>query len=158
MFALTFDLDGIDELERAAKDADDVLLLGVLSAVTEGAERGESEAKANHPYQDRSGTLTNSIGSNVEVEGSGATAILSARTPYASYVEGGTKPHDIRAQAGGVLAWHGPNGPRFAREVHHPGTQPLPFMQPAAEVAARYITDYIEARVLPAVGAELTRG
>lgn len=44
---------------------------------------------------------------------------------FAALVEAGgrTKPHEIKAAEGGVLAWQGPSGTLFARRVKHPGSQ-----------------------------------
>lgn len=54
--------------------------------------------------------------------------------PYAGYVEFGTKPHDIKPKkAGGVLAFKVNGKMVFARKVHHPGTQPHPYVVPAFE-------------------------
>ena len=55
------------------------------------------------------------------------------------YVEYGTAPHIIRPKNAKALHWKGTGtGPRggkvttdvFAKEVHHPGTSPQPFIRP----------------------------
>lgn len=85
--------------------------------------------------------------------GRGANQFGAYRTDvvnYASYVEYGTRPHIIRPRVKKVLAWGGArrlsgnlrSGARathFARLVNHPGTQPRPYMAPAAEQAQREI-------------------
>lgn len=54
--------------------------------------------------------------------------------PYAPYVEFGTKPHEIKPKSpGGVLVFKMNGKTVFARKVHHPGTQPQPFVIPAFE-------------------------
>jgi hypothetical protein len=45
----------------------------------------------------------------------------------ATFVDGGTKAHDITAKTGGTLAFQGRNGPVFARKVHHRGARAQPF-------------------------------
>jgi hypothetical protein len=54
------------------------------------------------------------------------------QAPYAGYVEFGTKPHVIRPKSPhGVLIFT-VNGKRVVtRLVHHPGTEPQPYVQPA---------------------------
>ena len=54
--------------------------------------------------------------------------------PYAGYVEFGTKPHEIRPRrAGGVLVFKMNGTTVYAKKVHHPGTQPQPYVLPAFE-------------------------
>lgn len=47
----------------------------------------------------------------------------AANVPYVPYVLKPTKPHDIVPRNARVLAWNSPDGPHFARRVHHPGTR-----------------------------------
>ena len=83
-------------------------------------------------------------------------AIVTAHAGYAAYVEKGTKPHVIRPRnksslrfpAAGVsktlggrvrtgeVRRLGAGAYVFAREVHHPGTKPEPFLLPGAQKAA----------------------
>lgn len=98
-----------------------------------------------------------------QADDSGAWGYLVNYTPYGAYVEYGTKPHKIYPKAAhGMIGptrdgqtrratGKGPHehivgrghalrfmvGGRFvfARMVNHPGTEPLPFMHPAAEYA-----------------------
>jgi hypothetical protein len=164
MFALTFDLDGIDVLEERVDRADAALIGGVLGAVSSGASEGETYARANHPYTDRSNALTGTIHGSVESgDANGAVALLETDSPYARAIEYGSKPHEIRAKPKangkpGVLAWNGPNGPAFARSVQHPGTSPLPFMVPARDFMAQHIRGIIETIVVPRAAAELAGG
>lgn len=69
-------------------------------------------------------------------------ASVEASAPYAGYMEFGTKPHLIRPRFKKVLAWggarrltgtlrKGSQATIFAKEVHHPGTEPRPYLQPA---------------------------
>lgn len=81
-------------------------------------------------------------------------AIIEARTPYAAAVEFGTKPHVIRPRKAKVLAWggtrrlsgtlaKGSSPTHFAREVHHPGSKPYPYLIPGAKKAVAGIKDAI---------------
>ena len=155
MFELDLDVIGVDELEAAVAEADDEFISVVAEGVEAGLQDAVAKVKQTHPYQDHSESgLTASIGSHLESAGpSGATGVIEATAPYASYVDEGTDAHDIEAADGGVLAWQEGGTTRFARRVHHPGTDARPFMQPAAddagERAAERIEQAIESRVKP---------
>jgi hypothetical protein len=75
-------------------------------------------------------------------------ASVEASVNYAAFVEYGTRAHIIRPRNGGFLRFAA-NGHSarltgsvrrggtavFAREVHHPGTRPHPFLVPGARAA-----------------------
>ena len=54
---------------------------------------------------------------------------------YANFVSLGTRPHQIRPRNAQVLAFPGGQlgGMVFAAVVNHPGTQPNPYLQLAAQ-------------------------
>jgi hypothetical protein len=79
----------------------------------------------------RTGKLAGSI---VKEVGDGEASI-HALAPYAVYVVNGTAPHEIRPTNARVLAFEAAGKMVFTAIVHHPGTQPNPFMQNAAEYA-----------------------
>lgn len=56
---------------------------------------------------------------------------------YASWVEKGTKPHDIKVvQAKGLSIGRGGSGRSWtSTQVHHPGAKAKPFMTPAVDVS-----------------------
>lgn len=56
---------------------------------------------------------------------------FTSAAPYAGFVLGGTRAHEIRPRNASVLAWDGPGGPVFARRVNHPGTRPNRFPERA---------------------------
>jgi len=92
----------------------------------------------------KTGNLGRSIRIGAQTERS-VTVIAGAN--YASFVEYGTRPHEITPRAAKALRFAvGGNrrlsgSPRsgapvvFARRVHHPGTKPYPFLVPAAKRA-----------------------
>lgn len=99
----------------------------VKEAVTEVLEEMVEFARSYHPYEDRTGTLTRSIGAQVDdFRGSLLTARFTAEAPYAAEVEYGTSPHrvDSPVYLEGV-------GWRYIKV--HPGVPPRPFMRPALE-------------------------
>lgn len=127
-------------------------------------------------FKDRTGELRRTIRFESPTwRGAYFVGVLVAPMQYASYVELGTKAHDIwpkaaygaktstlkagqtrRARGKGpheyvvgrgiALRWKDTGGEiRFARVVHHRGTAPYPFMQPAADAAASYLITNLRA-------------
>lgn len=117
-----------------------VMALGTRRAVQIALEAGAVHARSEHPHKRRTGRLTSSAelrGELRQADSSGAWGYLSNYTPYAAYVEYGTKPHKIYPKAaGGVLRFRVGGAIVFARYVSHPGGRAFPFMFPAAEYAA----------------------
>jgi hypothetical protein len=130
------------EVARAQRVLSDAVRDGVRNAVTEGAE----EARRVHVYKDRSGELTGSIRGYVQVSTpGGAVGVIEATAKHASMVEAGTAPHEIRPRSsGGALRFEVGGQEVFRRVVYHPGTQPHPFMGPAAQKAERVLQRDIE--------------
>lgn len=91
----------------------------------------------------RTGTLARSIHPGMIM---GTVAQVIADAGHAVYVEKGTRAHLIRPRNARALAWNSDAGATrlsgamrsgvapnvFARLVRHPGTQPQPFLEPAA--------------------------
>ena len=60
--------------------------------------------------------------------------IIGPNTPYAGYVEFGTKPHTIRPKnTHGVLVFTVGGTKVFTKKVKHPGTKAQPYVRPAFE-------------------------
>jgi hypothetical protein len=74
---------------------------------------------------------TTVIGSNV------IRVVGSNRTPYAPFIEYGTKPHIIRARRAKALRFMQRGKVVFRRWVRHPGTRPYQFLYRAVNSAAR---------------------
>lgn len=75
--------------------------------------------------QTRSGRLRASIRGSVDRDESGVSVVLeSLGVPYAAIQEygGRTGPHEIVALKAKALRFVGPDGPVYARHVHHPGS------------------------------------
>lgn len=107
------------EWERAIVRYDERVRRGVGAAVDEGARY----AVQNHRYQDQTGLLTSRIKGFVEIGMPGsAVGILGAFTDYASFVEGGTRPHEIHGNP--YLTFKAKDGRWVTTTmVHHPGTK-----------------------------------
>lgn len=71
------------------------------------------------------GILRNSIHVSSVTESKITLSMLG----YALYVEFGTAPHIIRPVNGKALHWKSGGKDIFAKEVHHPGTRPNPFIR-----------------------------
>jgi hypothetical protein len=129
MFTVTF--EGLDDLERQWDRAVASTLIDELrAAVARVSSMAATEAKQTHRYNDQSGDLTRSIVvlptilTRWTISGG-----IRAGAKYASYVEGGTKPHDILPKTlGGTLSFSVGGRQVFTKKVHHPGTKPHPFM------------------------------
>ena len=104
---------GITTQQVMIQSANQILAeMEVLVPVKTGKLRGSLGIKVH--------THSVEIGPNEEV------------APYGGYVEFGTRPHTIVPKTpGGVLAFRMNGRMVYTRKVHHPGTQPQPFVRPA---------------------------
>lgn len=107
-------------------------------------EEGERQAKTRHRYEDQTGLLTSRIKGYVEISVPGAAqGILGAFTDYASFVEGGTRPHEIHGNP--FLTFKAKDGTWVTtRMVHHPGTKPYAFMGDALLKTERVLIREVE--------------
>jgi hypothetical protein len=158
----------LSEFERLRQQTITRIRQAVVECVADGAKAGESHAKGGR-WQDRTGRLRREIEARpYSFNINGAEWDITSPTPYAPFVEYGTKPHWIRPKFSGIgpmqagqsrrsktdigthrvaLRWIGPDGQaHFARAVFHPGTQPIPFMAPAGEVAGDEMVASFERR------------
>ena len=90
-----------------------------------------AEMEARVPV--KTGNLRHSLGIKVEAD----RVIIGpdeALAPYAGYVEFGTRAHVIEPKRkGGVLVFTINGRKVVTRKVHHPGTKPHPYVEPAFE-------------------------
>lgn len=141
----TFDLDGIDDMEKAFGGTEIELNATCRKAVEKGLDRGVVVARTQHAYTDRTGNLTRSIRPKFEprredlIEGQ-----LLAEAKYASFVEGGTRPHPIKARNAPFLVFRWNGHLVRKKRVNHPGTKPFPFMGPAYLAMERKMIEVIE--------------
>lgn len=125
-----------DSLERKLQRLERILLERELpKAMGDIALRIEREAKERAPVN--TGTLRSSIAHEVNEIAKGYEAVVGTNIEYAADVEFGTGPHTItgdplRFTVGGEVV--------FAKEVQHPGTPAQPYLGPALDAAADYIT------------------
>jgi hypothetical protein len=161
MLTAAFDVSGF---ERVKTKMLSTMLEKIERAVVHAGNDAVEIAKQG-AFKDHTGDLRREIVfRNPHWSGTWFMGILHAQKPYASFVNDGTSPHTIYPKApygapgplpkgqsrrasgkgphehivgrGYALRWKDAGGTEhFARVVHHPGTQPIPFMNFAAEVA-----------------------
>lgn len=176
MLSFTADLLGVESLLASSEDALRALGAGIHRAVVDSTDEGAAEARSH--IRSRTGRLADNTTARMFVVGPDrADGAIEADTPYARYVEEGTRPHDIWPKAGEgtmgplrrgqsrrdptdigthrvALRWFdGAGGVHFARMVHHPGSRSYPFMGPGYLKAERVL----HLRTEEAVAAFLAR-
>lgn len=87
----------------------------------------KAEMEARVPV--RTGRLRQSI----QVRTSGKNITVGPDTPYAAFVEFGTKPHVIEAKNKKALAFMVGGRAVVVKKVNHPGTKAQPYVRPAFE-------------------------
>jgi hypothetical protein len=161
--ALDIDIEGIDDLERDLAFAKREYGRGAAKSLTHGIYAGVRHAKANHPWTSRQsqGAEFHTIGMLTSSNDNGGDGWIGCTSEYASFLEYGTKAHEIRPKAGfgsygpllpgqtrraatdiGThrvsLRWYAnpmtSEGPIFRRVVHHPGTKAMPWLNPALKI------------------------
>lgn len=139
------------KIESLAREANDAVNAEVRDAGKVGLEQAKIRARLDHTHVNRTFELDGSIDAYVTSESDdGVEGVLEATANHASFIEEGTEAHRIEAGEGGVLHWIDRAGEsRFARSVNHPGTPPMPFLQPAADSAEDFIVGRLEARLPP---------
>jgi len=131
MYTCTVDLS---EFRREVAKTKNEIAKACYSAARHAAEEGRDEAKRVGAFEDHTGKLRSEIrAEHGQLEPTGGSWDIVAPTPYALFVEGGTRPHPIVARrAANLHFWWAREGRWFhGRKVNHPGTRPLPFMGPA---------------------------
>ncbi len=91
MSNVTINVTGLNDVKAAIKRYGDSLVSEIVDITGMVQARVVEDAKMNHPYQDRTTHLTQSIQIGpVSVDDKGIEGVVEARQPYASYVEFGT--------------------------------------------------------------------
>lgn len=128
MIRLVGDFDEVERFEEEWERA--VLILGQAAqkAVRDATVEAPREAINTRHYKDQTALLTSMTKGWVEVTvPGGAVGEIGAYTYYASFVDGGTAPHEIHGNP--LLTFKGRDGRWVSvAMVHHPGTKPDGFM------------------------------
>lgn len=109
----------------------------MLAAMRNALVLIQSKAKAIGPgsFKNRTGNLRRSI--QIDVRSATYGSVFTDQA-YAAGVEMGTRPHIIVPVNKKALA-DKENGVIYGKLVHHPGSRPYPYMQPAMEQSADQI-------------------
>lgn len=126
------------ERVRAAAAVAKQALVAEMRAITRDIFTA-SQRRVTTVVHVRTGHLRRAAAYSVQETPTGVEGLIAYRAPYASFVEAGTRPHEIRPRRRQALRFLGADGrPRFARRVQHPGTRPRPFLWPSVhEIWAR---------------------
>jgi HK97 gp10 family phage protein len=123
------------EVKSDYRSVAEVLESGLEGLLRRFAEKAVESAQSRAPK--RTGYLASQISSVVE----GGSATIYAKAPYSAYVEFGTRPHPILPKRAKALRFEVDGEVVFARRVHHPGTQPQPFLFQAVYEAIPDLVD-----------------
>lgn len=135
----------LSDVRRACAEGNAHLLRIARQAPVDAAVEGQSRAIANRRYQDRTGKLSGTAFVSPPSESEGGSEVkMIWPVPYASFVDGGTKPHEIRPKRRAFLRFGDASAPIFARVVKHPGTRPYSFAGEAAQIAERVLVRDVE--------------
>lgn len=96
----------------------------------------EVEARAKRLAPVDTGRLRQSIYTRRKLTIRGPGYEVRTDVAYAPYVEGGTRPHVIRARNAKALRFRVGNRVVYANAVHHPGTKAQPFLSRAVREVA----------------------
>ncbi len=117
----------------------------IADAMTDAVDAAAKDAFSTNLFQNHTWKLRSSTKASVDkIMFRGK---LSNATPYARYVEEGTRPHVIAARRKPLLRFYWTrHGFWFAgKKVNHPGTKPRPFMRHAGEVGGVKLRELGEA-------------
>lgn len=169
MFEVQIDATAFaDWMRKAAND----LRAGARNALGTAVQTALRNARTTQRFNDKSGELRRSIARGQSGPWVQFIRAGSRKAPYANFVEGGTKAHEIRPRRTGDVRSHhrlshrnDPSGKRkagsaqnlprllrfqiagrwfSAKVVKHPGTKPTHFMRQAGEAGERMLLDMLE--------------
>ena len=152
---------------NAINEASAALLRGVRMGVALGVKEGAEEARSVHRWKNKTGVTEQGIQGVHTPSADGAEGLLESIAEHSSFLEEGTRPHEIRPKEGegfrGPLAqgqsrrkkgdigthrvalrWESDGEIHFAKVVHHPGTQASPYMGPAVLKFERVVEREVE--------------
>jgi len=108
-----------------------------------------SLVNASKAFKRRTGKLHRSIQWDKRSENR-MQIFTASNVRYASFVNDGTRPHDIVAK-GGALKFQADGETVFRKRVRHPGTRPTLFFESAVDKAFNEATVQLEKRLQVAV-------
>lgn len=131
MFKIEVDTSGLNLAIGAISKA-------VANELDDTAHKVERQAKELVPID------TGALRSSISTSGGGLDYSITASTPYAKYIEDGTRPHVITGNP--YLIWDGQiNGP--VKSVNHPGNRAYKYMETACDTQTQGLDDRIAAAI-----------
>ena len=132
MFKIEVDTSGLNLAIGAINKA-------VAEELDDTAHKVERQAKELVPID------TGALRSSISTSGGGLDYSITASTPYAKYIEDGTRPHVITGNP--YLIWDGQiNGP--VKSVNHPGNRAYKYMETACDTQTQGLDDRIAAAII----------
>lgn len=110
-------------------------LLRLRGGPLERGLRRRTERVADRARHLAPGGMARQITTRYEGSGRGLRGVVVSGHPATQYVIYGTAPHVIRPRRRKALRFDVGGRTTFAKVVHHPGTQPNPFLQQALREA-----------------------
>lgn len=127
MFKIEVDTSGLNFAIGAINKA-------VAKELDDTAHKVERQAKELVPID------TGALRSSISTSGGGLDYSITANTPYAKYIEDGTRPHVITGNP--YLVWDGQiNGP--VKSVNHPGNRAYKYMETACDTQTAGLDDRV---------------
>lgn len=127
---ITIEIEGLEKLKQGLAAAPAETIKETQNAIAKSVVLVTKQAMRNAPVnkQGGGGNLRQSIRYTTDF----LRGVISVTARYAYWVHEGTNPHDITVVKKRVLA-NARTGQFFGKKVHHPGTQPNPFLKEAIE-------------------------
>lgn len=111
----------------------------VANELDDTAHKVERQAKELVPID------TGALRSSISTSGGGLDYSITASTPYAKYIEDGTRPHIITGNP--YLIWDGQiDGP--VKSVNHPGNRAYKYMETACDTQTQGLDDRIAEAII----------
>lgn len=124
----------------------------VYSATKEATELVKSRYKEE--INKKTGETERTIGSIIARGVFSASGYVGSDSPVATYLEYGTRAHEITARAGGALRFVVDGREVFARRVHHPGTPAYRPLLRATDSAEPFVNEIYERAIAEALSGE----
>ena len=132
MFKIDVDTSGLNLAIGAINKA-------VANELDDTAHKVERQAKELVPID------TGALRSSISTSGGGLDYSITASTPYAKYIEDGTRPHVITGNP--YLIWDGQiNGP--VKSVNHPGNRAYKYMETACDTQTQGLEDRVAEAII----------
>lgn len=120
------------------------------NAMREAVKEAERVAKATSAFKDVTGMLRKNIRGTLISKTEGQ---LVANTPYAEFIENGSRAHEIHARNAPMLSFFWEKKGQWVEFewVNHPGTKATKFMEAAGDWGGNVLYDALEAYTSDAI-------